>query len=323
MANQANNFDHLFTPYYSTNYTQKYLQKAYIRLNTAKADVYSYDNCNKFISYIENGLLYFKQLDCIPIQLKPLLLYYGFTHFLKACLLIVDPLYPQTTAVLSHGVSTRKKKKQQYEFLYDEIKVQRHGLFAHTAEKLFNINHLENEKIAMVDLLMELPELGPIFNKIKNKRTCVEVQFNEQHTVAYIPEYVLDHYKMTTDRFKEHIKSKWDIPILAVQQDGKMLSLHFEHVYKPIHGNLPFRLNIQTGKHYLSLQKEGLTTSLPDILILYLLLYNLSMISRYETEWWSDLFKEMPFYDLPFIHSLLKIAERKVPLLITEWLENI
>ena len=323
MDKPANDFHHLFIPYYSTNYTQKYLQKAYIGLNTTKADIYSYDNCNKFISYIENGLLYFKQLDCIPIQLKPLLLYYGFTHFLKACLLIVDPLYPQTTAVLSHGVSTRKKKKQQYEFLYDEIKIQRHGLFTHTAEKLFDLNHLENEKIAMVDLLMELPELEPIFNKIKNKRTSVEVQFNQQHTIAYIPEYVLDHYKMTADRFKEHIKSKWDIPILGVQQDGNMLSLHFEHVYEPIHGNLPFRLNIQTGKHYLSLQKEGVTTTLPDILILYLLLYNLSMISRYETEWWSDLFKEMPFYDLPFIQSLLNIAERKVPQLITEWLDRV
>ena len=322
MAKPPNDYHHLFSPYYSTDYTQKYLQKTYNQSGTSSADVYSYDNCNKFISYIENGLLYFKQVDSNPIQLKPLLLYYGFTHFLKACLLIVDPLYPQTTAVLSHGVSTRKKKKQQYEFLYDEIKIQRHGLFTHTAEKIFKISQLENEKIAMADLLMELPELVCLFKRLKNKNTCAKVHFNEKKTIAYVPEYVLDHYKMTADRFKEHIKSKWHIPIMDIQNDGTMLSVHFEQMYQPLAGNLPFRFNIQTGNYYLSLQKEGLATALPDLLILYLLLYNLSMISRYETEWWSDLFKEMPFYDLPFINSLLKIAELKVPLLVSEWLDG-
>ncbi len=323
MAKQQYDYNHLFSPYYSTNYTQKYLKNAYNKLGLLNADTYSYDNCNKFISYLETGILYFKQLDTLPIQLKPLLLYYGFTHFLKACLLVVDPLYPETTAVLSHGVSTRKKKKQQYEFLFDEIKIQRHGLFTHTAEKIYGIKQLENEKIAMIDILQEIPELGTLFKRLKNKCTNIEVLFNKEHTVVSLPTFVLDQYKMTSERFKDFLSSKWELPIQGISQDGKIMHLHFKKAYLPILGDIPFRFNIHSDTFHLSLQKEGLASTLPDLLILYLLLYNLSMISRYETEWWSDLFKEMPFYDLPFINSLLSIAEIKIPFLISEWLDYI
>lgn len=311
---------HLFSPYYSSIFTQKYLRKAYNQSEIIKADTYSYENCNKFISYIENGSLYFKQIEVVPIQLKPLLLYYGFTHFLKACLLVVDPLYPETTAVLSHGVSTRKKKKQQYEFLLDEVKIQRHGLFTHIAEKIFHIKQLDSEKIAMIDLLQEIPELGTLFIKLKNKWTSAEVTFDQEQNVVKMPEAILDEYKMTAERFKEHIKSKWDIPILKIQKNKQILNMYFEKPYHPFPGGMPFRFNIHSGEYSLSLQKQGIASTLPDLLIFYLLLYNLSMISRYETEWWSELFKEMPFYDLPFIDSLLNVAEIKIPLLVSEWL---
>ena len=315
-------YHHLFSPYYSSNYTQKYLRKAYNQLELMKPDMYSYDNCNKFISYIEHGILYFKQLDSLPIQLKPLLLYYGFTHFLKACLLVVDPLYPETTTVLSHGVSTRKKKKQQYEFLFDEVKIQRHGLFTHTAEKIYGIKHLENEKLSMIGLLQEIPELGSLFQSLKNKCTNVEVSFNQEQTIAKLSLNILDHYKMTSERLRDFFNLRWGCNIHKAQQEEKMLYLHFNQVYSPIPGDIPFRFNIQSDTYHLSVQKDEIAATLPDLLILYLLLYNLSMISRYETEWWSDLFKEMPFYDLPFINSILNIAEVKIPFLISEWLNS-
>lgn len=105
-----------YLPFYSTSYTQKYLLKAYQEQGITEAAQYSFSNCYPFISYIENGLLYLKQTAQAPAQIKPLLLYYGFTHLLKACVLIVDPIYPETTAVLAHGVSTRKKKSNNMSF---------------------------------------------------------------------------------------------------------------------------------------------------------------------------------------------------------------
>ncbi len=54
-----------------------------------------------------------------------MLLFYGMSQLFKACLLTIDPNYPESTTVLAHGVTTRKRKKQGYQFLEDEVKVQK------------------------------------------------------------------------------------------------------------------------------------------------------------------------------------------------------
>ena len=50
---------------------------------------------------------------------------------------------------------------------------------------------------------------------------------------------------------------------------------------------------------------------LPELLIHYLLLYNLSMISRYETDWWYDLLGSYSSEDYPFIYQFLSISAQK------------
>ncbi|MEH7537842.1 YaaC family protein, partial [Bacillus toyonensis] len=57
------------------------------------------------------------------------------SQLFKACLLTIDPNYPESTTVLAHGVTTRKRKKQGYQFLEDEVKIQKNGLFTHVAEQ--------------------------------------------------------------------------------------------------------------------------------------------------------------------------------------------
>ena len=73
-------------------------------------------------------------------------------------MLTIDPNYPSTTAV-AHGVSSRKRKKQRYHFLEDEVKIQKNGLFSHVAEQLFHIKPLEAEKFNMLELMGNIPEL--------------------------------------------------------------------------------------------------------------------------------------------------------------------
>ena len=45
---------------------------------------------------------------------------------------------------------------------------------------------------------------------------------------------------------------------------------------------------------------------LPELISHYLILYNLSMIARYETEWWSELLKTTPNDDYPILFNSLK-----------------
>ena len=80
--------------------------------------------------------------------------------------------------MLAHGVSTRKRKKQQYEFFQDEVKFQKNGLFPCMLENMFNIKHLEGDKATMNELLQHIPELNSLFLQLEGKKTFVEIVTN-------------------------------------------------------------------------------------------------------------------------------------------------
>ncbi len=152
MPENNDNFDK-YTPFFSASSSQLFLQKCYTHEKIAEAEIKSYDNCYPFIYHLEHAKTYYNQAAIAPLSIQPILTFYGFAQLLKACLLTIDPNYPESTSMLAHGVTTRKKKKQQYEFLKDEVKTQKNGLFTCIAEKLFHIKHLEGEKFSMGTLI--------------------------------------------------------------------------------------------------------------------------------------------------------------------------
>ncbi len=173
----------------------------------------------------------------------------------------------------------------------------------------------------MIALLKEIPELSSLFKQMKGRATHLPVFLHKN--AFHIDQAVLDHYHMTKERFIQHAIGKWQLPVdlKNIVEEDKLIKFRLQDtidLQKDAH--LPFRYDYQLGTSALSLQKEELTQQLPDILILYLLLYNLSMIARYEIDWWTELFKEMGHQDLPFIKGLMEIAEIKIPLLIGQWL---
>ncbi len=223
------------TIFYSYPFSKNFLQKSYEKLQIPNAKAKSFENCDAFISYIDSGLIYLEDARRCHFRIKPLLIFYAIVHFVKACVLTVDPDYPNTTSVMAHGVSTRKKKKNNYAFLNDEIKLQKNGLFAHAAKKMYNLDLSTYDKFNMRTLLQQVQELEDIFQ-------------------TYFPK-------------------------------------------------------LETAS----------TLNMPLILDYYLILYNLSMICRYETKWWSELFKNTPHHDYAFIHKLLKIANDKTETEVYNW----
>ncbi|MEM5590682.1 YaaC family protein [Niallia circulans] len=79
-------------------------------------DSKSYQNCYPFMYFLEHGKLYYHQAINAPMSIQPILLFYGLVHLIKACLLTIDPNYPNSTSVLAHGVSTRKLKNNSIYF---------------------------------------------------------------------------------------------------------------------------------------------------------------------------------------------------------------
>ncbi|WP_075980272.1 YaaC family protein [Bacillus massilinigeriensis] len=306
-----------FAPYYSASSTQLLLQKCYEKINDNGANKKSYENCYPFIYYIEHGQLYFQQAENAPITMQPILLFYGLVHLIKACILTVDPNYPETTSVLAHGVSTRKKKRQQYSFFQDEVKIQKNGLFPFMSEKLFHMKQLEGDKICMGDLLKYVPELNHLFMKMEGQQTFIKV--NLHYPFLSIPKNILDYYHMTEDRFIDYFHSISKGQFTTHKSERDIIT--FEMNNSQILINSPLKLDSNDGNYSLPISKGNLFL-FPELLIHYLLLYNLSMIARYEIEWWSELIKTMPNKDYPFIYSFLNTTMIKGPQLILEYLNS-
>jgi len=296
----------------SAVYSQEYLKSRYknlpVEIDSSK---YGYDNCYSFMYYLDHGKLYYTQADNAPLAIKPVLLFYGLVHLIKACLLTVDPYYPETTSVLAHGVTSRKKKKQQYQFVFDEVKVQRLGLFTHFSKQMFHVEHLDGEKFVMRNLLAQLPELDDCFEFF---RFTNMIHLHRNDNRYHLPIKVLDYYHKTFDSFKEYIDSKCDSHIQWLDASNEYITISSE-----VELSLPFRYHSEKNIYCLPMEKSKLAM-IPELIIYYLLLYNLSMIARYETEWWSELIKTTPTNDYPFINRLLSIALYKTPYLVHQFL---
>jgi hypothetical protein len=304
-----------YSVFFSATYTQAFLKNCYQKQSIAQAEQMSYQNCYPFIYYLEHGKIYYEQASVAPIIIRPTLLFYGFLHLIKACILTIDPKYPETTSVLAHGVSSRKRKKQQYSFLEDEVKIQKTGLFPFMADKLFHMKHFEGEKFTMGSLLTYIPEVSSIFCQLEKRQTFENVTLHDGHFL--MSNKVLDSFHMTENRFGDFLHSKFNLPVSILPFDEESLKISIDN------NNLgiihPFRINILKKQYSFPLNKGDLFL-FPEILIHYLLLYNLSMIARYETEWWSELLKMMSNNDFPFINSFLDTTIIKGPFLAHQFL---
>lgn len=311
------NIQELFLPFFSASSSQTFLKNCYQKQGIEDADKKSYEKCYPFIYYLEHGQIYYQQAKLAPLMIQPILLFYGYVHLIKACILTVDPNYPETTSVLAHGVSTRKRKKQQYLFFQDEVKLQKSGLFPFMAQKMFHMKHLEGEKATMKELLAQIPELSEMF--IKTERIQTFIHINQEKDTFSLPKLILDHYYMTESRFIDYWKSISASDIIIEETNNH--DIRFKLHYTNFEELLPIKLNLSNNQLYFPLVKSSLNLY-PELLIHYLLLYNLSMIARYETEWWSELLKMMPNQDFPFIRFFLNNTSNKGPYIIYQFLSN-
>ncbi|WP_233711216.1 YaaC family protein [Lederbergia citrisecunda] len=303
-----------FTIFQSAETTQHYLKKCYVALEMDDSESKSYDNCYAFMFYLEQGEVFYKQASLSPLSIRPILLFYGLIHLIKACLLTVDPYYPNSTTVLAHGVSTRKRKKRHYKFLHDEIKVQKNGLCTFFSEQLFHVKHLEGEKFIMGDLLSIIVELDDAMQHILGKPNMISLEICDKEW--RIPKTIHESYFMDGKRLKEFLMGKYAGKIVWREDRLALPAFEKQKIISP-----PFRYHIFKQNLYLPAELYP-NMVLPDMIVHYLLLYNLSMISRYETEWWIDLIKTSPNSDFPLIKSFLEITEKKGPFLVEEYLRR-
>jgi hypothetical protein len=310
-----------FNIFHSSNFVQKLLYEHYTEQERADAEKKSYENSYAFIYYLEHGENFYKTAHSAPLAVKPVLLFYGMVQLLKACLIAINPDYPESTSILAHGVSTRKRKKQNYNFFEDEVKIQKHGLFTYFSEKMFHVKHVHGEKFQMRELFKKICELHDLFLLYFNHCLSMEVIYDEVEKKFLIPIRILDKYHLPLDRWIQLMIKKF--PFLQIHTPNEKEKFISFSLSPEVNTNQlidePFMFNIEKSCYVCSTER---TEAFPshEIIAHYLLLYNLSMICRYETEWWNDLLHSYSSDAYPFVVKFLSVTEVKVPFLLHEYL---
>lgn len=306
--------------FYSAESTQYFLENLYKKQQIDKGKEFSYKNGDRFIFYFKHAEAFFTQAALSSIEIKPILLFYGTAQLLKACLLTVDPFYPSHTSVLAHGVTTRKRKKQNYRFYEDEVKIQKNGLCMHICRKLFGLNRsLEDERFQMKQLLTRIPELNEVlaFQRKSNYSISEIIKTDGKYAV---PIKLAEDYYMTGERLAEYITHhlEWEL----TDKNEHYLYFILSEKEQRMSTSKSLLYNAETNRQFLPAERDRFL-NLPELISHYLLLYNLSMIARYETEWWYDLILQNGSDDYVIIQQFLKIAEKKVPIHIYDFLSQI
>lgn len=309
---KVQNIQSFYRQLQSAPFAQQYLKQSYEKRNVQDSEKKSYENTYRFMYFIEHANTYYDQGRKAPLSVQPVLYFYGMAQLLKAWLLTIRPDYPESTSVLAHGASSRKRKKQNYSFLQDEVKIQYKGLFTYAAKHLFHVEQFTSEKFTMNDLLQRIPEVSDVYEFLTQQQQfyCIGSPTSKQLT---IPKTIIDDYHWTTSYFSQQLKQS--IPSISD------ISVEKEHVsvqlQEPMYcsGSSFFYLNSEENQLTIN-KRRHLFPYFPEILTHYLVLYNLSMICRYETEWWGDVLHSFSSEDVVYIQRFLEITEQKIPMLI-------
>lgn len=295
---------------------QQFLYHCYKNIDGINAKEKSYINCHTFLYNLQHGHHFFHSGKKLNTMIKPILFFYGIVHLLKASLLTKRPNYPETTKLLAHGVSARKIKRKQYTFLDDEVKVQHNGLFPYFSKHLYSITINSKNKYKMRSLLTLLPETNGLF-KLYSKEKMIVVGSTTNNTLSF-PLSLLDTYHMTKKAFLNRIESY----LPAIKREKTQGNFFLVELTNPIlETTEPFYLHLCNNKIYFPIHRAS-CLPLSEIMIHYLLLYNLSMLSRYETEWWGNLLGVKSTIDYPFIKHFLHFTSDKILFLINQYLYN-
>ncbi|MEF3329589.1 MULTISPECIES: YaaC family protein [Oceanobacillus] len=287
---------------------QNYLKKSYSFLREAQAK--SYQNSSAFIHYIHNGTCFMESSRQSSVLVQPVLSFYGMTHLLKGWLLSKRPDYPETTAVLAHGLTARKRKRKDYRFIEDEVKLQQKGLFPYVSRHLFSLYPFPLERVSMRLLLASIPELSNIWQLYREESMIIIG--NKNSKLLRFPNRILDGFYLKEDTFVERIRAFLP-PIEDIQQKKEELQLYLTGPVKDWDG--PFRYDLHNEAIYFPANRANYFPY-SEILVHYLLLFNLSMICRYETEWWGELMQMKADREYPLIQRFLTVTQQKTPALI-------
>lgn len=307
---------------------REYLKDKYSQLaKIDRPERLAFRNVTPFLIYIRQARQIFQSVHEVTNWMKPTHLYYGMMSLLKALILTVDPHYPQSSQVLKHGLTTKKRKKEMFRFFFDDIRVQKEGLFPHY-QSLFS-HHLR-EDYNPIQLLQMIPDLQETVSKVVKSQHFVAIEVEENADVVYItfPLTLLEHMKYSKERFVEWLNSRKIEGTFFLPEGSptiKNVKSSFQVNWASKQNKIlqhPYLYQNKKGDHFIWTRNDHLIEPVPEIEAHYMLLFGLSMLSRYEPPLWADVIDATTSVEGILIQEFLRVVKRKFPNLILNQLHE-
>lgn len=324
--------------------SRKFLASCYEKLGQDHPDRLAFQQSTRFLYLWKQARHFYMTAEEAELSVQPLLLFYGCTHLLKGMLLTRDPAYPQNSRVLQHGVTTRKLKRSAYSFTEDEIRPQKEGFFAHLAH-LFGLSPLQ-DRYVVHELLTSIPDVSDAYAVLSDTQ-ALWLRLDWDRTTAPIT-----HADPAVESTVAKSIESWVSVCFPDKHDGSLAfsGETFSHYIRRLAPSREqaelFRWNNGTRKELLlpyvalgaleqhplfRLQDQNLyfwngpSTSLPlpEWASHYLLLYLLSMLCRYETEWWGELTLSHGYAERFLVERFLEYHASAFPTIIMKQIGQI
>lgn len=298
--------------------SSEFLRGRYETLGLESAQRHVYQATPKFIFAIKQAREYYRAAEACDILTKPLMLYYGMMALAKALIFSRDPEYPSSTSVLRHGLSTRKLKRDNYQFAEDEVRVQKDGIFQVLHRVLDGPLFEDQHRFRMKDLLAVIPELIHPYQRLYGQAmvSSFDVIAGEEHHTWQIPR----PFVASCDKTREEL--------LALLQGHGGDQTRFFHLDEAEDGMFAIGVQGQQDRHplflydfsgrpYLRFPHEG-GLLIPEVSVHYMIMFVLGMLCRYETERWGEMILTFSSHDTFVINEFLNVSMRKFPNLILD-----
>lgn len=300
---------------------KRLLERTYTQNGIDQPRYEAFKNTDAFCAYLQQGRLFFHAVTPHTNHTAPLMLYYGLINLIKSILLIWDPSYPQHTRLLQHGCSTRKRKRQSYQLFYDEIRLQKEGLFPFMLKNLYALSPQEKAYPPKF-LFGQLPDLQMPFHQITHQQTLYPLQLWPSRTglKGVISEAILDRLHLTLASWvhRFHRLAEEGIEITAAECKGGQIHLTFsvDQAAELCH---PLLVTDMKANTYLWLDPEFATyRPLPELAAAYLLLFAFSMLVRYDPPLWQEMWHSSA--ESALLPPFFSWVKRKIPQIILEFI---
>lgn len=282
--------------------SRKFLSQCYTNREWEHPDRLAFQQSTRYLYLWRQARLFYQTAESADLSIQPLLLFYGCTHLLKGMLITRDPAYPQNSRMLQHGVASRKAKRQAYVLMQDEIRPQKEGFFSHLSQT-FRLTPLR-DRYSVQDLFASLAEMNEIcaaLSEIQPHWTRLQLSL-PVHEGATSSRREADGYRVTfpvktegslaysNDTLKQYIQrlapSTISLNTIGWEAWSNRQMFLSQFALSQLEQHPLFYLHDRT-LFFWNGSAESLP--LPQWASHFLLLYQLGMLCRYETEWWGEL----------------------------------